>query len=107
MADILPLANLNIAREAAEANASSARLADACLAKNAAVTAGEWVVDQAVQLHGGAGYLRETEVERHYRDVRILGIGGGATEVLADLAGRLLGFSVEGRAVDGRAAAPR
>jgi acyl-CoA dehydrogenase len=67
--------------------------ADACLAKNAAVAAAEWVVDQAVQLHGGAGYLRETEVERHYRDVRILGIGGGATEVLADLAGRLLGYT--------------
>jgi acyl-CoA dehydrogenase len=71
--------------------------ADACLAKNAAVAAGEWVVDQAVQLHGGAGYLRETEVERHYRDVRILGIGGGATEVLADLAGRLLGYAAGAR----------
>ncbi|MGY1808583.1 acyl-CoA dehydrogenase family protein [Blastococcus sp. SYSU D00669] len=67
--------------------------AEACLAKNAAVAAGEWVVDQAVQLHGGAGYLRDSEVERHYRDVRILGIGGGATEVLADLAGRLLGYA--------------
>ena len=71
--------------------------ADACLAKNTAVAAGEWVVDQAVQLHGGMGYLRESEVERHYRDVRILGIGGGATEVLADLAGRLLGYSVTAR----------
>jgi acyl-CoA dehydrogenase len=71
--------------------------ADACLAKNAAVAAGEWVVDQAVQLHGGMGYLRESEVERHYRDVRILGIGGGATEVLADLAGRLLGYSAVAR----------
>ncbi len=71
--------------------------ADACLAKNAAVAAGEWVVDQAVHLHGGMGYLRESEVERHYRDVRILGIGGGATEVLADLAGRLLGDSVGAR----------
>jgi acyl-CoA dehydrogenase len=70
--------------------------AEACLVKNAAVAAGEWVVDQAVQLHGGAGYLRETEVERHYRDVRILGIGGGATEVLADLAGRLLGYTAAG-----------
>ena len=71
--------------------------ADACLAKNGAVAAAEWVVDQAVQLHGGTGYLRESEVERHYRDVRILGIGGGATEVLADLAGRLLGYSVAAR----------
>jgi acyl-CoA dehydrogenase len=75
--------------------------ADACLAKNAAVAAAEWVLDQAVQLHGGAGYLRETEVERHYRDVRILGIGGGATEVLADLAGRLLGYAADARAAAG------
>ena len=67
--------------------------AEACLAKNAAVAAGEWVCSQAVQLHGGMGYLRDSEVERHYRDVRILGIGGGATEVLTDLAGRLLGYS--------------
>jgi acyl-CoA dehydrogenase len=71
--------------------------AEACLAKNAAVAAGEWVADQAVQLHGGMGYLRESEVERHYRDVRILGIGGGATEVLNDLAGRLLGYSAVAR----------
>jgi acyl-CoA dehydrogenase len=71
--------------------------AEACLAKNAAVAAAEWVVDQAVQLHGGTGYLKESEVERHYRDVRILGIGGGATEVLADLAGRLLGYAVAPR----------
>jgi acyl-CoA dehydrogenase len=68
--------------------------AEACLAKNAGVAAAEWVVDQAVQLHGGTGYLRGSEVERHYRDVRILGIGGGATEVLADLAGRLLGYAI-------------
>lgn len=68
--------------------------ADACLATNAAVAAGGCVVDQAVQLHGGTGYLRESDVERHYRDVRILGSGGGATEVLADLAGRLLGHTI-------------
>ncbi|HET8640793.1 MAG TPA: acyl-CoA dehydrogenase family protein [Pseudonocardiaceae bacterium] len=67
-------------------------VAQACLAKNAAVAACDWVVDQAVQLHGGAGYLRESEVERHYRDARILGIGGGATEVLTDLAAKVLGY---------------
>ncbi len=68
-------------------------VAEACLAKQTAVEACDHVVDQAVQLHGGAGYLHGTEVERHYRDSRILGIGGGATEVLTDLAARLLGYT--------------
>ena len=68
-------------------------VAQACLAKNEAVEACAWVVDQAVQLHGGTGYLHQSEVERHYRDARLLGIGGGATEVLDDLAARLLGYT--------------
>jgi acyl-CoA dehydrogenase len=66
---------------------------DACFAKNTAVEAGTWVVDQAVQLHGGLGYMRECEVERQYRDMRILGIGGGATEILTGLAAKTLGYS--------------
>ncbi|WP_375493784.1 acyl-CoA dehydrogenase family protein, partial [uncultured Jatrophihabitans sp.] len=37
---------------------------EACFAKNTAVEAGSWAVDQAVQLHGGMGYMRESEVER-------------------------------------------
>jgi acyl-CoA dehydrogenase len=57
------------------------------------VDAAAYCVDQAVQLHGGSGYMHGTEVERHYRDARILGIGGGADEVLDDLAAKLLGFS--------------
>ena len=68
-------------------------IAEACLAKQTAVEACEAVVDQAVQIHGGTGYMHGTEVERHYRDSRILPIGGGATEVLTDLAARLLGYS--------------
>jgi acyl-CoA dehydrogenase len=68
-------------------------IAETCFAKNTAVEAGQWVLDQAVQLHGGLGYLRESEVERHYRDIRILGIGGGANEILAGLAARRLGYT--------------
>ena len=68
-------------------------VAEACLAKQTAVEACDHVVDQAVQLHGGTGYMHGTEVERHYRDSRILGIGGGATEVLTDLSARLLGYT--------------
>ena len=45
-----------------------------------------------MQLHGGTGYMHGTEVERHYRDAHLLGIGGGAIEVLDDLAARLLGY---------------
>jgi len=77
----------------ARAAAGEQVVAQACLAKNAAVEACDWVVDQAVQLHGGMGYMRESEVERHYRDARILGIGGGATEVLTDLVARLSGYT--------------
>mgnify|MGYP003917395497 FL=1 len=68
-------------------------IAEACLAKETACTTATYVCDQAVQLHGGAGYMHGTEVERHYRDARILPIGGGATEVLADLAAKLLGYA--------------
>lgn len=67
-------------------------IAPVCFAKNTAVEAGEWVASQAVQLFGGMGYMLESEVERQYRDMRILGIGGGTTEILTALAAKLLGF---------------
>jgi acyl-CoA dehydrogenase len=81
-------------REVARRHAAGEQvIAEACLAKQTAVEACEAVVDEAVQIHGGTGYMHGTEVERHYRDSRILPIGGGATEVLTDLAGRLLGYT--------------
>lgn len=68
-------------------------IAEACLAKQTAVDCATYVCDRAVQLHGGSGYLHGTEVERHYRDARILPIGGGADEVLRDLTAKLLGYT--------------
>jgi acyl-CoA dehydrogenase len=65
---------------------------EVCFAKNTAVEAGEWVAHQAVQLFGGLGYMAESEVERQYRDMRILGIGGGTTEILTALAAKTLGY---------------
>ncbi|KUI40871.1 acyl-CoA dehydrogenase [Mycobacterium sp. GA-1199] len=67
-------------------------ITEVCFAKNTAVEAGEWVANQAVQLFGGMGYMTESEVERQYRDMRILGIGGGTTEILTSLAAKTLGF---------------
>lgn len=68
-------------------------IAEACLAKETACNTATYVCDKAVQLHGGTGYMHGTEVERHYRDARLLPIGGGATEVLTDLAAKLLGYT--------------
>ncbi|OBH21222.1 acyl-CoA dehydrogenase family protein [Mycolicibacter sinensis] len=67
-------------------------IAEVCFAKNTAVEAGEWVANQAVQLFGGMGYMSESEVERQYRDMRIIGIGGGTTEILTSLAAKTLGY---------------
>ncbi|KAA1380230.1 acyl-CoA dehydrogenase family protein [Aeromicrobium fastidiosum] len=82
-----------LTREAVEqAAAGQSPLLEAVVAKNVSVAACEWVVSEAVQIFGGMGYMRESEVERHYRDARILGIGGGATEVMTDLAAKLMGL---------------
>src|SRR5271156_3599655 len=67
-------------------------IAQVCFAKNTAVEAGERGAKQAVQLFGGVGSMSESEIERQYRDMRILGIGGGTTEILTSLAAKLLGF---------------
>lgn len=67
-------------------------IAEVCHAKNTAVESGEWVANAAVQLFGGLGYMVECEVERQYRDMRILGIGGGTTEILTSLAAKTLGY---------------
>jgi acyl-CoA dehydrogenase len=68
-------------------------LMETAMAKNTAVAACEHVVHECVQLLGGMGYMREHEVERHYRDARILGIGGGTNEIMNEIIVKLLGIS--------------
>ena len=50
------------------------------------------VADDAVQVHGGYGYMREYEVERALRDARLGPIGGGTDEIMKEILGRGLGL---------------
>ncbi|KWV32672.1 acyl-CoA dehydrogenase family protein [Micromonospora rifamycinica] len=77
---------------AARVAAGEPVVTEVAMAKNVAVAACDQVVDQALQLHGGFGYLRDAEVERHYRDARILGIGGGTTEIMNEIIAKGLGL---------------
>ncbi|MCZ7419481.1 MULTISPECIES: acyl-CoA dehydrogenase family protein [unclassified Micromonospora] len=77
---------------AARVAAGEPVVTEVAMAKNVAVSAADRVVDQALQLHGGFGYLRDAEVERHYRDARILGIGGGTTEIMNEIIAKGMGL---------------
>jgi acyl-CoA dehydrogenase len=70
--------------------AGEGMLRETAMAKNTAVKCVEAVVHECVQLLGGMGYMREHEVERHYRDARILGIGGGTNEIMNEIIWKLL-----------------
>ncbi|HXZ00223.1 MAG TPA: acyl-CoA dehydrogenase family protein [Stellaceae bacterium] len=67
-------------------------VADICLLKNQATLTMEFCAREAVQIFGGAGFMRGPKVERIYREVRVNAIGGGAEEIMRDLAARQLGF---------------
>jgi acyl-CoA dehydrogenase len=64
----------------------------AAMAKNAATDMLSFVVDEAVQIHGGAGYMRGTVVERLYRDARLYPIGGGTREIMNEVISKTEGF---------------
>jgi acyl-CoA dehydrogenase len=61
-------------------------------AKNVATDACSFVVDHAVQIHGGAGYLRGVVVERLYRDARLYAIGGGTREIMSEIIAKAEGY---------------
>jgi acyl-CoA dehydrogenase len=50
------------------------------------------VADDAIQVHGGAGYMQEYDVERAARDARLGPIGGGTDEIMKEILGKLLGL---------------
>lgn len=67
-------------------------VAEVCMVKNHATAMLETIAGEAVQLLGGMGYMRGVRVERIFRETKVLSIGGGASEVLAELAARQLGI---------------
>ncbi|WP_438727750.1 acyl-CoA dehydrogenase family protein [Parasphingorhabdus sp. DH2-15] len=52
----------------------------------------EFCASEAMQILGGAGYLRGNPVERIYREVKVMAIGGGSEEIMRDLAVRQMGL---------------
>jgi acyl-CoA dehydrogenase len=48
------------------------------------------LMDECLQIHGGAGYMREVWVERAARDARLGPIGGGSDEIMREILGRIL-----------------
>jgi len=74
------------ARMAAGQNA----LKEVSMAKNFATETADRVTTEAVQIFGGMGYMRESVVERLYRDNRILSIGGGTHEIMNEIIAKQL-----------------
>jgi acyl-CoA dehydrogenase len=67
-------------------------VANVCLLKNHSTQTMQFCADAAVQILGGMGYMRGTVSERVYREVKVMMIGGGAEEIMKELAARQLGI---------------
>lgn len=65
---------------------------DLALAKNHGARLMRDCADQSLQILGGAGFMRGSRIERAFRDCKVYMIGGGAEEVMNDLAAKQLGL---------------
>jgi len=72
---------LLIQRAAWQRDSSQPFTRAAAMAKLYATEAASWVTHQAIQVHGGYGYVKEYAVERYYRDARIMEIYEGTSEI--------------------------
>ena len=59
-------------------------VAELCLLKNHATQAMQFCADQALQILGAMGFMRGTQSERIYREVKVMMIGGGAEEIMKE-----------------------
>jgi len=67
-------------------------VAEICMMKNQATQTMAYCASEAVQIFGGAGFMRGIRVERIYREVKVNAIGGGTEEIMKDLASRQMGL---------------
>ncbi|BAM86606.1 putative acyl-CoA dehydrogenase [Bradyrhizobium oligotrophicum S58] len=67
-------------------------VAEICMMKNQATQTMAHCASEAVQIFGGAGFMRGVRVERIYREVKVNAIGGGTEEIMKDLASRQMGL---------------
>ncbi len=67
-------------------------IAQLAMTKNFSARTMQFCADEAVQTLGGAGFMRGTRSERIYREAKVFSIGGGAEEIMKDLAAKQLGW---------------
>ena len=79
-------------RQAAKMAAGQSVIKEISMAKNFATDTADRITSDAVQILGGMGYMRDSLVERLYRDSRILSIGGGTREVMNEIIGKQMGL---------------
>ncbi|MGG2020611.1 acyl-CoA dehydrogenase family protein [Pseudomonas sp. S8] len=79
-------------RQAAKMAAGQSVIKEVSMAKNVATDTSDRITREAVQILGGLGYMRESLVERLYRDNRILSIGGGTREVMNEIISKQMGL---------------
>lgn len=79
-------------RVAARMQAGIPSISEVSMAKNFATDVADHVTHEAVQIFGGMGYMRESVVERLYRDNRILSIGGGTHEIMNEIISKQMGL---------------
>ncbi|MBV1883942.1 MAG: acyl-CoA dehydrogenase family protein [Pseudomonadales bacterium] len=73
-------------------NEGETPVAEICKLKFTASKALEYCASEAMQIWGGAAYMRGNLIERIYREVKIVSIGGGSEEIMRDLAVRQMGL---------------
>ncbi len=90
MATLVEASREFVYRVAAKINAGENQIKEISMAKNFSCMVSDRVTYDAVQLHGGYGYMREYLVERLYRDNRILSIGGGTQEIMKEIISKFI-----------------